>query len=188
MNYEIEMKAWVREPEAVRARLEELTLPGRYYDKTDRYFSKQLPDGSAAVSTLFRLRNDGEHSIVTYKDRTVVDGTERNRESEFSVDDADAFVFFAEALGFHLQISKRKRGRQYHYTCIECPFDILVEFSLVEGLGEFVELEVLLPDTSTTGIVNTATEEIRKLLNRIGIESTDIETRRYTQMLQERAR
>jgi predicted adenylyl cyclase CyaB len=184
MSLEIELKAWIRDAESVHAHLSELGTIGRSYRKEDHYFTHTSLPSSDPGSTwiFFRLRYDGGVSAVTYKEREIIAGIEQNREIEFTVSDPDSFIAFARALGFSELIVKRKYGTQY---TVQGTYTILAEVSFVENLGDFLELEVLLPDDSLPDEILRARNELSDLFDRLGIDSDKIEPRRYTEMLME---
>ncbi|MFP4153622.1 MAG: class IV adenylate cyclase [Alkalispirochaeta sp.] len=175
MGVEVEIKAHVDAPEGVIARLEEIGSFRRRYIKEDRYFGRSRDPKRSR----FRLRRDGERWVCTYKQKTLVDRVEQNREVEFDVSDGDAFTSLAEELGFFVAVEKRKEGSEWTVD------GIIVEVSNVFSLGHFVELELILQDESDPEELAAARRRLFALLERIGIPASRIETRPYTQMIYE---
>ena len=164
MATEVEIKAWVENPDALRTFLRERSEYRGSFVKEDTYFCRRSGGGtadSAAVVTdrdvavsdrdaasdgtaaerplsetaLFRLRIQNGTAIVTYKEKSLDGGTEINREHEFTVSDVDAFAAFVEGVGFSPCVRKRKEGEVFRWG------ETNVELSFVETLGWFVEIE-----------------------------------------------
>ena len=175
MGVEVEIKAHVDDYEALTARLREFGTFQRQYVKEDYYFSRSpTPKGAR-----FRLRRDDEAWICTAKQKKLVDGVEQNVEREFAVSDGAAFRHFAEDLGFSVVVEKRKHGSSWLVG------GVVVEVSSVNDLGQFVELELVLPDDSSEDDLASARQRLHALLEQIGITRDRIETRPYTQMIYE---
>ncbi|MFO7849417.1 MAG: hypothetical protein R6V67_05615, partial [Spirochaetia bacterium] len=90
MGTEVEIKAWVDNPEAVRRFLRENSRFAGTYVKEDTYFCR-ISSGAGQEKngeTLFRLREQGGVSVVTLKEKSRKEGVEVNREHEFTVSDS----------------------------------------------------------------------------------------------------
>lgn len=183
MNWEIEIKAWVDDPGALRKQIERLGArsTGRY-DKQDEYY-RISPSGKARdEGREFRLRVDGSRATVTFKDKSIRDGLEMNREGEFRVDDPGVFREFIQRMGARLRIRKRKRGEAFAYG------RVLLELSEVEGLGHFIELESVFQEHAQIddpAFIQKTEVELFSLLKELGISRDRVESRPYTQMLRE---
>lgn len=178
--YEVELKAWVDDPQAVRRRLDEACSYRRDFDKRDRYF--KAPSCAAAagwVPKQFRLRRDEESLVCTYKHKRVEDGVEINLEREFDVSDEEAFVGLVERLGCTPFVDKHKRGSLWDYHGLN------VELSEVDRLGVFLEIERLVPDGAAAEEQDRAGREVREALVFFGVDPARIEERPYTRMLAE---
>ena len=68
---------------------------------------------------------------------------------------------------------KEKKGYAFTYK------NSLVEVSKIKGLGDFVEIEFLNSEES----VENQVSQLKKILQEIGIDEKDIETRAYIDML-----
>jgi len=183
MGLEIELKVWIDDPDAVRSDLVLAGRPGRSYTKRDRYFG--LDSSRDKTTTLFRLRADGNRWLVTRKNRIVEHGIEVNREIEYGVDDPDSFTAFCESLGYSIVVSKVKRVEQFRLPGDGTVPSVLAELCVVEGLGNFLELEILLPGESGAAAVQAAKSHLRSILRRMKIDESRMEPRRYTEMLME---
>lgn len=172
---EIEMKAHVRNPEAVAA---VLTTEGEFLasvDKRDQYWLLAPVQGSAPAGR-FRLRSEGGRSTVTRKVKSLSGGMEVNAETEFQVSDPEAFLDFARCCGCIPLYQKRKTAHQYRVG------RILAELVNVEGLGNFLELEILTESAEREEVCN-ARDEIEALFRRCSIPRSAIEERFYSEML-----
>lgn len=178
MATEVEIKAWVDDPEGLRARVAARYVQKGSYTKEDVYFrlpstgSGTGPDGPIE----FRLRLDNAKAIVTAKRKHVVEGIEVNDEMEYEVSDGPSFERFAEYLGAKVFARKRKVGERY------AAGEATIELSHVEGLGDFIEIEWLLEGPSEEEIL-TARKGVSSLLEGLEIPREKIEPRYYTEML-----
>lgn len=177
MNTEIEMKAWVDNPEQTRNVILDMGASLlRTYEKSDSYFAQTIPQ---AGNRDVRLRMDGTSAIVTMKDKKLHEGLETNSEREFTVSDPENFTFLLENSGYRLKITKQKKGTAYQYG------EYLLELSLVRGLGWFLEIERVVPGNAPAEQVEQSREEIQNIFSSLGIPETAVESRRYTQMLED---
>jgi adenylate cyclase class 2 len=188
MSVEIELKAWVDDPDRLRLRLFLFAGQGTSFEKADAYWvfpgecDAVLPSG-VRLRKETRTAPSGEVSQVlwvTYKVKEVREGMEINDEREFSISDGAAFEELLRRLGLQKDIEKNKRG--WAWICD----GITAELTEVEGLGWFVELEIV-TDTDTDGTVTAARTRLLALLRKIGIKKDRIEPRYYTEMLREKA-
>jgi adenylate cyclase class 2 len=197
MATEIELKAHVLDSETLKVLLCEKAEYSGAFEKEDTYWfgtsgmplsrlrvrkeKRSLPDGSGESAT-----------FATYKNKEVKDGIEINDELEFEVNPGPEFEEFLSKMGFKPGISKRKRGWAFSHE------GITAELTEVEGLGWFVELEILANGIYADGIYTdgidtgnreeAVTEGRKKLLDflaELGIEKEAIESRFYTEMLKE---
>jgi predicted adenylyl cyclase CyaB len=175
MGVEVELKAWISDPEVIRERLRHLGTNGRSFVKEDRYFGT----GDAPEGARYRIRRDGEAWICTVKDKRIVAGIEENREIEFTVSDGDAFEAMLTTLGLRCLISKRKEGQSFFVD------GLLVEVSHVRLLGWFVEVEVILPDDAGRDAIESARHRLLDMLKRLDVPPSAIESRSYNQMIYE---
>jgi adenylate cyclase class 2 len=196
MAFEIEVKAWVDDREAVERRIGALADLTADFEKEDCYWLLVLPPGKADTipvsgvrirreTTIARDGSTESFTLVTYKTKEVRGGIEVNDEKEFSLaappggaaeDALDAFEELLERLGLAPGVSKKKRGRSWKYG------SITVEISDVERLGCFLELEILAGDDGSE-TVERARKSLLGLLGLIGICEDRIETRYYNDML-----
>ncbi len=172
---EIELKARVRDPEAVEASVRSFARFVRSFDKSDGYWHG--PEWRFSRGTKgFRLRMDGGKAVVTFKQKRNDGGIEVNRETEFEVSDAAAFTALVERIGCEPFYRKRKRGKAYeHDGCT-------IELVSVDGLGDFIEIERLL-ERDDPADVALAQGTIRTILGMAGVPDGEIEGRSYSELV-----
>jgi adenylate cyclase class 2 len=174
MAYEIEVKAWIDDPGALKRHLADIATSVRDYVKEDVYL--RAPSGQD-----YRIRHDGGQSICTFKEKTIRDGVEVSREVEFTVSDADAFEELALRCSSTVFARKRKTGSVYTLP------EANVEVSHVDGLGDFVEIERMV-EKNDDGEHDRAQQIVRRILATLGVDEGRIEPRPYTTLLADRGR
>jgi adenylate cyclase class 2 len=115
-------------------------------DRTDADLYFQAPDRDLkATGEAFRLRRIGSKNYFTYKGPKRDTETKTRPEIEVPLADGDETAADAErmlvALGYKPVITVRKKRRVYQFH--RDGFDMEACFDNVEGVGEFVELEIL---------------------------------------------
>jgi len=208
MPIEIELKAWVEDPAGVTARIAAFAGESGNHEKNDAYWlpladfpapgkpAEQRPRGKFGSGIRIRWETESgeqdrgagvpatetalpDRAIINFKQKEVRDGIEVNDEREFTVEGVAQFEALLDRLGFALHIRKRKTGKAWTFD------GITIELSEIDGLGLFVELEIL-ADTDTPEVVRDARSRLLALLERIGVDPGKIETRYYTSMLAEK--
>ena len=184
MATEIELKAWIDDPDKTRSRIDSLAQSEGSYEKFDAYWRwkgdtpKNLPLGSG-VRVRKEIRHGKSMGIITFKNKEVREGIEINDEREFEVSDSSVFEELLKRLGLVPWVEKHKTGHSWRAD------RITVELSLVEKLGWFVELEIL-SDQRDSESVDKARTELLTLLDRLGIGRDRLEERYYIEMLKTR--
>jgi len=190
MATEIELKAHVQDSEVLRALLDKKAKYRGVFEKEDSYWypgnpSPAGPPGLPRSGLRIRRENfsfpDGStksSTFATFKIKEVRDGIEINNEQEFEVNPAQVFEEFLKRMGLKQGIAKKKKGWAYSYE------GICAELTEVEGLGWFVELEIL-ADNSLEETVTEGRVRLLDFLACLGIEREAIESRFYTEMLRE---
>ena len=174
MTFEVELKARLQNPSAVEAKAAQLGTLKKETFKEDVYF-RRTGNTDAVPKDRFRLRREAGHSVVTFKEKIIADGTEVNRETEFTVDNDFAFFQFAHRFGFEPFVVKRKKSRVYQIERAS------VELNQVEHLGHFIEIEILVDKESEVPFART---EIARIFTGLGLTTPDLEPRFYVAMLQ----
>ena len=178
VNNEIEIKAHVRDFENTLSFLYKNARFKKKYFKKDIYYAKKddILNDDIKLKNCIRLRV--EHGGYTFcsKDRKLIDGIEVNDEIELKVSKKNArFIinFLSSLQGYREYVRKEKKGYAFTYK------NSLVEVSKIKGLGYFVEIEFLNSEES----VENQVSQLKKILQEIGIDEKDIETRAYIDML-----
>jgi adenylate cyclase class 2 len=182
MAVEIELKAWVKDPETQKNAISRLARYEGEYRREDAYWHVSADPGSGVRVRRESFTSPGGETarltLVTHKTKEVRNRIEVNHEREFEVSDGDVFEELLGRLGLVRGTCKLKRG--WSWNCR----GITVELSEVEGLGWFAELEILadedLPETAAD-----SRRRLLELLNEIGISEDQIEERYYTEMLRQ---
>ena len=185
MATEIELKAHVRDSEALKTLLSEKAVYSGAFEKRDVYWFG--PDTSAFPVTKLRLRRekrsfaDGTEKslcLVTYKAKEVNNGIEINEELEFEVDPVEAFEEFLVKAGLKPGVGKIKRGWVFLNG------ELTAELVEVDSLGWFVELEILVnTEDKSEETLSGVRETLLAFLDSLGIERDAIERRFYLDML-----
>lgn len=181
MITEIELKAWVYDPEEVKARLMKLGTYLGSYTKDDEYWrdsagQRELGSGVRIRRLSGSVAGERPRALVTFKRKEVREGVEINDEEEFEVSDVDTFAALLTRLGLSPWIRKRKVGEAWNLG------GITAELSLLVGLGTFVELE-LLSEEADPGTIARSRTRLMEALSTLGVPEERIETRYYTELL-----
>jgi len=169
---EVEAKARVADPERVERLLSGMGSALDEIDFADAYYVPVATEGYSFHR--FRLRRTGERAVVTAKQKVGSAGVEANREHEFEVSDPEAFDAFARLFGFKVLLAKRKHGRRWKME------PATVELIEVDGLGHFVEVEILIESESE---IEAARNRVIEILQSLGVDQESIEPAPYTQLL-----
>ena len=185
MVKEIELKAHVRDSEALKSILSGKAEYSCAFEKRDVYWFGQ--ETSALPVAKLRIRKEKQTSadgteeslcLVTYKAKEVNNGIEMNDELEFEVDPVEAFEEFLRKSDLRPGAAKIKRGWAFLKD------GITAELLEVDSLGWFIELEILVnTDDKSEKTVKKAAESLLSFLDDLGVEREAIERRFYLDML-----
>lgn len=196
---EIELKAHVQDVVSLVSHLEQKAQFQRCCYKSDTYWKesqKQIQIRIREEQTLFTeprffqaeqwpferddIQSAGKEEIfVTYKRKEVVNSSfEVNQEHEFQVDKGEPLEIFLQDAGFAVSIKKEKLAAAWLWD------GVLLELCYIPELGNFLELEILC-DSDRPEVVASAHEKLRKVLAACEIQEAAIESRYYSQLLQE---
>ncbi len=179
---EVELKAHLRDRAAALAAVAAFARPAGAVEKRDSYWHAPGWRESRG-STGFRLRYEHDSAVVNFKVKREEGGVEVNREVEFAVSDRGAFDEFVLRLGCEPYYKKRKSGFAFKAGGDgQWRREATIEIVEVEGLGDFIEIEVLL-EAEDPADVAEARGEIRAILARAGLGTKDIEPRFYSELL-----
>lgn len=179
--YEIEIKAWNKNPAETEKLTALFALYEGFFDKSDIYYKQKKPPRQSVRYRREKAYIKGKDSVekqwVTYKQKErLEDGLEVNREIEFEVSDGDSFLNMLEGLGFELSMKKHKKSKSYRYK------EFHIELVEIETLGNFIEIETLREDENSETVVK-AQAELYKILEKCGISQNEIEKRYYSELL-----
>ncbi|MBP1912726.1 class IV adenylate cyclase [Thermococcus stetteri] len=167
---EIEIKFRV-DFEDIRRKIEELGASFvREEVQEDLYFSLPLPN----LLRVRRIVNLGK-AFLTYKFIKDPGKNEEFDELEVEVSDFDTTAEILKRLGFNEDVWVKKRRLVYRLG------DVTFELNDVEGLGAFLDIEVMSDD------VEYAKRRIWEIAKKLGLSEKDVEPRLYQELLKEKA-
>lgn len=185
--YEIELKARVRDKEALEEKLKKNAIYRGFKEKKDTYW--KLTKNGGFISCRIREENsetkEGKASEIffTYK-RKEIRATENgatielNDEKECSISGKEALEVFLQDTGFKIELYKTKKVSRWEYG------EALLELCLVEPLGYFLEIEILSPVNDPETVENKK-KQLLEILKTCGIPETEIENRYYRELILE---
>jgi len=156
---EIELKARVDGREAIAERI--LSLGGRFVrevSQEDVYFKHPCYDFRERDEAL-RLRREGSACTLTFKGSRFGSGAKMREEVEVGVNDCEAAATILKRAGFEKAFVIRKERLVYSLEGAEISLDS------VEGLGEFVEIELILTAEATEKVRKGASGGLRERLH-----------------------
>ena len=186
MATEIELKARVKNSETLRRLLSEKAEYAFSFKREDVYwFSGASDPARIRVRKETRILPESAAEIrrtfATYKKKQVKDGIEINDEHEFEIaGQADEFEGLLKIMGLNPGFSKQKQG--WTFTKDE----ITAELLEVEGLGWFIELEIVAANPAENDAEKTLEKNKNRLLDfldSLGISREEIESRFYSELL-----
>lgn len=152
--------------------------PGESVLQQDEYFAHPARD-FVATGEAFRIRTVGERNAVTYKGPLLDSHTKSRRELEvdFATGDRAARELreIVLALGFRPAGCVRK-----HRTPLQLDWrdrTLTLALDAVEGLGNFLEIEVVTPDSEW----NAARDDLLAFAGELGLSAS--ERRSYLELL-----
>ena len=187
-HYEIELKAHVKEPEKLKARIESLSGEGKSVNKSDLYFHRPGEKHQA-----FRIRRNNGVLEFTAKNTRSDALSEENDEFEFFADvrESEKAEAFFTCLGYEPYFRKSKTG--FDWDLVQG--DIHVEMLEVSGfrygcdseeknLGYFLEMEILIPfKEASPDTLREKQNKLHKVLHEFGLGEDDIEMTSYRSMI-----
>jgi adenylate cyclase class 2 len=174
---EAELKARVREPEALRGRLQRLADEERSIYR-DTYYDRPGHDLTAEGRELrVRVVETGEmrRTVLTYKEPTVDASSGSKPEHETKVAEAETLDKVFRALGLVHLVAFEKRCANYRFTA-RGRHMLATVVTVPEIDGTFIELETMVEEAD----VDEALAYIRTVLHDLGITDDDLTTEQYT--------
>jgi adenylate cyclase, class 2 len=183
VNFEVEQKHRVDDVAALMARLKEWGAAlSPAVTQSDQYFAHPCRD-FAQTDEALRIRSVGDATFVTYKGPKLDTATKTRRELELPLDPSDIggrrFARMLVALGFTPVTVVLKERRSFELNHAGRP--VAGTFDTVEGLGTFVELELV---TDEAGLAE-AQRVVSTLAQQMQLGPS--ERRSYLEMLLTRA-
>jgi adenylate cyclase, class 2 len=174
---EAELKARVRDPDGLHARLSDLAAGERSVYR-DVYYDHPGRDLAAAGREL-RLRvvesAGGTRSLLTFKEPAVDAASGSKPEHETQVSDPVAVGVLLAGVGLEVVVGFEKHCTNYRFS--RQGRQLLATVVTVPELdGTFIELETM----TEPGDVDAALADIRAVLLRLGVDSGDFTTEQYT--------
>ena len=179
MKYEVEQKFPVDDLAAAADRFDTLGATiGEPQSEVDLYFAHPCRD-FAETDEALRIRRKGASNVITYKGPKIDKTTKTRREFELPLPaesgTAEAWTDLLDLLGFkpvrEVRKSRRKAAVLWDDHCVECSLDE------VEGLGAFVELELVVEQSQ----IAPAKACIASLARALGLSQS--ERRSYLELL-----
>jgi adenylate cyclase class 2 len=179
MAIEVEQKFRVADVPALEQRLTALgAILGATELQVDSYFSHPQRDFAQSDEAL-RLRRVGQRNYITYKGPKMDASTKTRQEIEFELPSGESAAQDAakllELLSFG-RVTDVCKSR-VHYTVSWQGRQIGLALDLVEGLGDFVELEIM----ASRENVDAARDSIGSLAGRLDLSNS--ERRSYLELL-----
>lgn len=204
--YEIELKARVKDRQKIIPLINSFAVFKGTLVKNDVYYHFKKSPEQKAISLqnqnaekpyiTCRLRHeqitapDGTKKtadLLTYKSKemhTYSNGTacEVNQENETELSDSKTVEKLLLDTGFEPAYTKTKDVMQWE---TQTPFGkALLELCKVEKLGDFLEIEIIAENCYNEKAIN---EELKSLLLKSGLQTSDIEDKYYCELLAEAA-
>lgn len=179
MQLEVEQKHRIDDAAALESLLNGLgVVLGPPMEQSDQYFTHPSRD-FAATDEALRIRTLASGSFVTYKGPRLDSTTKTRRELELPLASTDAsgsqFAQLLNALGFTPLAIVHKQRRHFHME--RDGWEIEGALDDVEGVGHFVELELIVDDSR----LDEARAAIASLAAKLGLSGS--ERRSYLEML-----
>jgi adenylate cyclase class 2 len=178
---EIEQKFVVTDFRPLKAKLRSWkAAPGRAVEEADYYFN--APDRDfAKTGEAFRMRCVGAQNWLTYKGPKRAGPVKVRTEIEVPLADGDKaaeeFRFLLQNLGYRFVAAVRKKRTPWPFQ--RDGFAMTLTCDVVEGIGMFVEVEVLAEEDQA----DAARDQVAKVAGELGL--TQLETRSYLRMVLE---
>jgi predicted adenylyl cyclase CyaB len=168
MPANIEIKARVRDMAGLRTRAEALSdTPVQVIPQEDTFFN--TPKGRLKLR---RLQPD--QAQLVYYERPDQDGPKRSNYSIYTTNDPQGLLItLTQALGIRGAVRKTR----YLYMCGQTR----IHLDDVEGLGQFMELEVVLREGQSEAEGQAIAEE---LMTRLGVQKEDLLEGAYMDLLE----
>jgi adenylate cyclase class 2 len=171
MLYEVESKNRVESIERIKQILEENNAGYLGVSMQDDMYYNSLIRDYARTDEALRIRNTGDSAELTYKGPKVkTAGAKAREEYNVAISSAADMEKILTRTGFFVSRGVKKRREEYSFMGATVALDI------VEGLGHFVEIEIITDDK------DSAAEKISEIKEFLGIKGESISTS-YLEMI-----
>lgn len=180
---EVEVKLPVFDRESTEQRLSFMGfVKGALVRETDIYYNSEIrdfrkSDEALRIRICENLQTDESKTVITYKGPKLDNISMTRKELETKVGDADVCGEILASVGFHPVFPVKKLRQYYHFETMTACVD------QVEGLGDFLELEVIVPEEKDR---EEALSQIERLLEGMGRNMEETTRVSYLSMLQKK--
>lgn len=181
---EVEIKIPIEDRQCLEKRLEECGFQkGMLVKESDTYFNSdhydlRKMDCALRIRNYDNLTDQTSRSEITYKGPKLDAVSMTRQEYETEIQDETIGINIINALGFYMLPPVNKLRQYYHKDLFTACID------QVEGLGDFLELEILVADICKK---DAALEQLLMLIEEIGLKKTDMIRTSYLSMLETKA-
>lgn len=181
---EVEIKLPVNDKERIEQKLRQQGFEARelvkesdiYFNSEERDFNKS--DEALRIRHIKNLSTGEDSSVLTYKGPKLDTVSMTRRELETGIEDAEICKEILVSLGYSKQFPVVKSRQHY------CLDNMTACVDQVEGLGDFLELEVIVAGEKDK---EAALIKIENVLNQLGHDMSETTRRSYLSMLQKKS-
>lgn len=176
--YEIELKAHINNKKLVETKLKTFATYKFTTEKKDTYWVNQQ-------GNTLRVREEENNVCCTFKNKKIVNDIEVNEEKEFFIKkNKENLEEFLKICNFYPKYKKCKITQSYQYQD-DYFGNITIELSYIDLLGDFIEIEII-SNQNDKDYCEKAQEKLYQILKLCDIDKSNIETKYYNQMIQEK--
>lgn len=172
--YEVEAKVALSKAELKRlkAAIPKIAKKVHQVDKTDVYYGHLKKD-----CAYLRTRVKNGEPFLNIKTKKTEKGIEANQEIKMALTSMPAFHKLLKKIGIPMVGKKQKKGAIYRKGGMQ------IELNTVGGLGDFLEIETIVPEKSD---IPRAKKALRNLFKQLGFGPEDFEKKYYLELLEEK--
>jgi len=172
--YEVEAKVALSKADLKRLKTEIPKIAKRtcQVNKKDSYYGD-------IKSHFFYLRTREKNGkpFLNLKSKKVEKGIEMNQEIKLPLTSMLKFHTLLKKLGIQLTARKEKKGEIYKGE------EVQIELNTIKGLGDFLEIEIIVQKKSD---IPEAKKALRKWFKQLGFSPEDFEKKYYLELLAEK--
>ncbi|EHQ36661.1 class IV adenylate cyclase [Methanoplanus limicola] len=174
MIYEVESKNRVESIDRIKQILEENNAGYLGVSMQDDMYYNSLIRDYARTDEALRIRDTGDSAELTYKGPKVkAAGAKAREEYNVAISSAEDMEKVLLKTGFFVSRGVKKRREEYLFM------DATIALDIVEGLGHFVEIEIISEDK------DSAAEKINEIKEFLEVTGESIQTS-YLEMIIEK--